>query len=84
MDYTWYIGMIELFPYYLTPTDFLLCDGSIQSINSFPNLYSVIRNTYGECENGYFYLPNLLGTEPYPYMKYYIAYLGAFPENQNE
>ena len=73
-----YIGTIELFAFNYAPVYWVLCDGATLSTSTYPNLYKLIKTTYGGDEDSY-QLPNLLGTEPYPYMKYYISTVGEYP-----
>ncbi|WFR57583.1 tail fiber protein [Anaerocolumna sp. AGMB13025] len=73
-----YLGTIELFAFNYAPVYWALCDGTTLSTSAYPKLYQLLKTTYGGDEDN-FQLPNLLGTEPYPYMKYYIATAGEYP-----
>lgn len=42
-----------------TPANYLKCDGSIVSINTYPELYKVCGATYGTASSGLFKLPDL-------------------------
>ncbi len=74
-----FVGTIELFAFGFAPRGWKLCDGTSLPVNSFPVLYSLIGVTYGGDGRSTFNIPNLLGTEPLPYMKYYIAIDGLYP-----
>ena len=74
-----YLGTIELFAFNFAPRGWALCDGSMLSESTYPELYKLIKTTYGGDESSTYQLPNLIGTEPYPYMKYYIATYGQYP-----
>jgi Microcystin-dependent protein len=83
MDSYYYLGAIELFPFSFVPYGWLLCDGALLSATQYSGLYQLIKGTYGGDGITNFQLPNLLGTEPYPHMKYYIATDGLNPSPQS-
>lgn len=77
-----YIGQIELFPYTFAPDGWVSCEGQTLNVSQYSALYAIIGNTYGG-NSTVFNLPNLLGTEPIPYTKYYIVPEdGYFPARQ--
>jgi microcystin-dependent protein len=51
-----FIGSIES-----VPKNWLLCDGSYVSIDSYPELYTLIGSIYGPVEDGRFKLPDFRG-----------------------
>ncbi len=73
------LGEIELFPFTFVPRGWLLCNGQLLSIAQNQALYSLLRNYYGGDGRTTFALPNLLGTEPIPNTKFYIAIQGFYP-----
>jgi microcystin-dependent protein len=73
------LGTILLLPYSFTPIDMLLCNGQILQIQQNTALYSLIGNQYGGNGTTTFALPNLLGTEPLPGLKYYMVVSGVYP-----
>lgn len=73
------LGEIELFPFTFVPRGWLLCNGQLLSIAQNQALYSLLRNFYGGDGRTTFALPNLLGTEPIPNTKFYIAIEGFYP-----
>lgn len=73
------LGEIELFPFTFVPRGWLLCNGQLLSIAQNQALYSLLRNYYGGDGRTTFALPNLLGTEPIPNTKFYIATQGFYP-----
>lgn len=77
MDQT--IGEVELFPYTFTPQDWVPCDGRTLNRAQYQALYALIGNQYGGDGMNTFCVPNLLGTEPIPNTKYYMAVNGIFP-----
>jgi microcystin-dependent protein len=77
-----FVGEIELFPFTFAPYGWLSCEGQILNINQYNALYALIGTQYGGDGRTTFALPNLLGTEPVPNMKYYIATEGLFPQRQ--
>ncbi len=74
------IGQVELFAFTFSPYQWHLCDGAILSIQQYEALYALIGATYGGNGSTTFALPNLLGTEPIPTMKYYISLNGLWPQ----
>lgn len=56
-----FVGEVRAFPYAFIPAGWLLCDGSLVSMDTYQNLFSVIGTTYGGGE-GTFGLPSLLGS----------------------
>jgi microcystin-dependent protein len=74
------LGMIQLFAFNFVPMDWMLCNGAILQINMYQALYSLIGNAYGGSQaQNTFALPNLMGCEPVPGMKYYICTAGLYP-----
>ena len=55
------IGTIQAFAFQTIPEGWLLCDGSALRISDFPELYSIINNTFGDAEDGTFIIPDLRG-----------------------
>lgn len=74
------LGEIELFPYTFAPVGFMSCEGQTLNVSQYQALFSLIRNQYGGNGTTTFCLPNLLGTEPVPNMKYCIAVEGIYPQ----
>lgn len=54
------IGSILIYPSENVPFGFFPCDGSELSKSAYPELYSLIKGTWGETENSFF-LPDLRG-----------------------
>lgn len=79
MDELFFVGDVLIYAFDFTPEGFLLCNGALYSASEYPNLFQLIKGTYGGDGINNFQVPNLLGTEPYPYMKYYIASNGVYP-----
>lgn len=77
------IGEIKLFTYDDIPVGFLECDGRKLEKSSYPKLYMMIGDKYGDCEDHFFYLPNLKDTTPKG-MKSCIAYKGEIPSIERE
>ncbi len=73
------LGEIELFPFTFVPRGWLLCNGQLLSIAQNQALYTLLQNSYGGDGRTNFALPNLLGTEPIPNTKFYIAIEGYYP-----
>ena len=73
------LGEVELFPFTFVPRGWLLCNGQLLSIAQNQALYSLLGISYGGDGATTFALPNLLGTEPVPNTKYYIAIEGLYP-----
>ncbi len=73
------LGEIELFPFTFVPRGWLLCNGQTLNIAQNQALYSLLGISYGGDGVTTFALPNLLGTEPVPNTKYYIAIEGLYP-----
>lgn len=78
MEYT--VGSITLFAYSFIPMDWLPCDGRSLSIATYGLLYSVIGTRYGGDGISNFNLPNLQAAMPNPYIQYFIAYNGIYPQ----
>lgn len=55
------VGEIRIFSGTYAPVGWAFCRGQILSINDYPGLYSVIRNTYGTATLSSFVLPDLRG-----------------------
>lgn len=55
------IGTIQAFAFKAIPRGWLLCDGASISIDSYPELYSMLGNTFGESDDGFFKIPDLRG-----------------------
>ena len=77
MEY--YIGSIQLFPYTFIPMGWLLCDGRTLQVSEYNVLFSVIGANYGGNGSSNFALPNMLGLEPIPGMRYFIVNEGLYP-----
>ncbi|HEX2939204.1 MAG TPA: phage tail protein [Ruminiclostridium sp.] len=77
-----FIGDICLFAFNFVPQNYMLCDGSSMNITQNQALYSLIGCLYGGNGTTTFNIPNLLGTEPIPGMKYYICTSGIYPPRQ--
>ena len=73
------LGEIELFPFTFVPRGWLLCNGQILNIAQNQALFSLLSFSYGGDGQTTFALPNLLGTEPVPNTKFYIAIEGLYP-----
>jgi len=59
------IGIIEMFAGSVAPNDWLICDGSNVSRNTYANLFKVIGTTYGVGNsNSTFTLPDMRGRVP--------------------
>jgi len=59
-----FIGEIRWLPFSRTPTGWLPCDGSLQSISSYDTLYTLIGTTYGGDGNTNFGTPDMRGRVP--------------------
>ena len=59
-----FIGEIKLFCGNFAPVGWLMCDGSLQSIGNYPELFNVIGTTYGGDGSSTFGLPDLRGRVP--------------------
>ena len=59
-----YIGEIRMFGGTFAPVGWLMCDGSLQAIQNYDVLYSLIGTTYGGDGNSTFGLPNLQSRVP--------------------
>ena len=59
-----YVGQIALFAFPFAPENWLPCDGRMLSISAYPQLYGVIRTTYGGDGQTTFALPDLRGRVP--------------------
>lgn len=77
-----FVGDIRLFPYTFTPKGWAECRGQEVPVVEYQELYSLIGTTYGGNGVTSFKLPNLVGTEPMPFMKYYISMNGIYPPRQ--
>ncbi|KPF81964.1 hypothetical protein IP70_22500 [alpha proteobacterium AAP38] len=56
-----FIGEIRAFPYTFTPNGWLLCDGSLHSIQQYQVLYALLSTAYGGDGKTTFAVPNLNG-----------------------
>jgi microcystin-dependent protein len=74
-----FIGEIELFPFPFAPLGWMPCEGQLLNLMQNQALFALLGFTYGGNGTTMFALPNLLGTEPIPNTKYYIAISGYFP-----
>lgn len=54
-----FTGEIRLFPYIFVPEGWLACDGSLQSIQQYPALYSIVGVKFGGDGQSTFGLPDL-------------------------
>jgi microcystin-dependent protein len=77
MDYL--LGQIILFPYGFVPMGFMLCNGTILTIQQNTALFSLLGNKFGGNGTTTFALPNLANTSATPGMEYYIATQGIYP-----
>jgi microcystin-dependent protein len=59
-----YVGEIRMFGFSRVPSGWLACDGSLQSINDFDVLYTLLGTTYGGNGTTNFGLPDLRGRLP--------------------
>jgi microcystin-dependent protein len=59
-----YVGEIRLLPYGRTPQGWLPCDGSLQPIDPYQLLFTLISTTYGGDGASTFGLPDLRGRVP--------------------
>lgn len=59
-----YIGEIRMFGGTFAPVGWLMCNGSLQAIQNYDVLYSLIGTTYGGDGNSTFGLPNLQSRVP--------------------
>ena len=76
-----YIGTIQLYPYDYAPLGWVLCNGSKFTIYQNAVLFNLIGFTYGGDNATYFNIPNLMGAEPDPNLKYYISIQGYYPQS---
>ena len=74
-----YIGDVFLFAFNFAPQGFALCDGATLNISQYQALFSLIGVTYGGNGSTTFAVPNMLGAEPAPNLRYYIAVQGYYP-----
>ena len=56
-----FTGEIRLFPFGYAPVDWHLCDGSLQPVQQYQALFTIIGITYGGNGQTTFGLPNLMG-----------------------
>lgn len=56
-----FIGEVRAFPYTFAPEGWLLCDGTLYSINQYTPLYILLGTTYGGDGKNTFGVPNLQG-----------------------
>lgn len=73
------LGEIELFPFTFIPQGWVLCNGQQLPIAPNQALFSLLGTAFGGDGRSTFAVPNLLGTEPVPNTKYYIAIEGLYP-----
>lgn len=52
------VGEIKLYAGITAPSGWLLCQGQILAVSSFPDLYNVIGNAYGGTPGSSFQLPD--------------------------
>ncbi len=74
-----YIGDVFLFAFNFAPQGFILCNGATLNIMQYQALFSLIGITYGGDGSTTFAVPNMLGAEPAPNLRYYIAAEGYYP-----
>jgi Microcystin-dependent protein len=74
-----FVGEIELFPFTFSPMGWISCEGQLLNAAQYQPLFALIGAQYGGDGRTTFALPNLLGTEPVPNMKYYISTQGLYP-----
>lgn len=72
MDDDYLIGTVFTVPYNFTPRNTLPCNGQALSIQQYTMLYSLIGIRFGGNGISTFFLPNLQGFEPNPYVHYVI------------
>jgi microcystin-dependent protein len=59
-----YVGEIRLFGFPRVPTGWLACDGSMQSIDQYQTLYTLLGTTFGGNGVNTFGLPDMRGRVP--------------------
>lgn len=59
-----YFGEIRLFAGNFAPDDWMFCDGSLLSLNTYPELFSLFGTTYGGDGVNTFALPDMNGRIP--------------------
>lgn len=77
-----YVGDVRLFPYTFAPEKWMACRGQLLTIVNNEALYALLGTQYGGNGVSTFGLPNLIGTEPSPFMEYCICVDGLFPPRQ--
>lgn len=77
MEYT--LGEVILMATTYSPEYFLECKGQLLQIRDYQALYSLIGIKFGGDGVNNFNLPNLLGSEPHPELKYCICVMGVYP-----
>ncbi|NML70259.1 phage tail protein [Chryseobacterium sp. RP-3-3] len=81
------IGVIKLFAGTFAPRGFMLCDGTLLSIQSNTALFSILGTTYGGNGQTTFALPNLNGRTPISPgnsntgKSYQLGEMGGTPQN---
>lgn len=78
MEYT--VGDIVLFATSYSPECFLDCNGQLLQIREYQALYTLIGTKFGGDGINNFNLPNLLGSEPHPELRYCICWDGIYPD----
>lgn len=74
------LGQIQLFSFPFAPMGWLECAGQILQITTNQALFSLIGGTFGGDGRTTFAIPDLRNAAPNPYMKYYIATEGIYPQ----
>lgn len=78
MEYT--LGEIVLFAASYCPDGFFECRGEQLAIVQYTALYSLIGTKFGGDGISNFNLPNLIGSEPHPELRYCICWNGIYPD----
>ena len=73
------VGQIEIFAFEFAPSGWMVCDGSLLSVQEFPALFQLIGNTYGGDGQTTFALPQIAPIAPQG-PSYFIAIQGIFPQ----
>jgi len=73
------VGQIEIFAFKFAPTGWMVCDGSLLSVQEFPALFQLIGNTYGGDGKTTFAVPKIPPVVPNG-PAYYISVFGQAPK----
>ncbi len=74
-----YMALIRLVAFTFDTIDMMRCDGRILYIRDNSTLFALIGNTFGGDGINTFALPNMLGLEPDPKLRYVMVTAGLFP-----